>query len=83
MKNIPKKVIDRKQQPPQMDRMKNINRTITFHGKRLCKIIFRCRHYVRHLGICNRILGQTVTGYGRFYSAQFGGKNEVRVLTNV
>ena len=45
-------------------------------------IVFRGRHFVRHLGICNRILSQTLTGYAQFYSAQFGGKIEVTVLTN-
>ena len=44
--------------PPQKIAQKNgshrkINRTTTFHGKRLCKIMFRGRRFVRHLGICN------------------------------
>ena len=30
-----------------------INRTLTFHGKHLCKILFHGRRLVRHLGICN------------------------------
>ena len=38
-----------------MDRMGKINRTLTFHDKRLRKIVFRGRRFVRHLEICNRI----------------------------
>ena len=60
--------------PPQMNRMEKINRTLTFHDKRLCKIVFPGRHFVRNLWICYRILCQTLTGYAWFYSAQFGGK---------
>ena len=44
----------RKQSPPQKNESHGkINRTLTFHGKRLCKIVFRGRRFVHHLEICN------------------------------
>ena len=52
-----KNKICRKQPPPKKNGSHGkINRTVTFHGKRLCKIVFRGHSFVRHLGICNGFL---------------------------
>ena len=37
-------------------------------------IVFNSRHFVRHLGICNRIFDQTSTTDVRCHYAQFGEK---------
>ena len=45
-----------RKQPPKNGSHGKINRTLTFHGKRLCKILFRSRRFVRHLEIYNEFL---------------------------
>ena len=42
-------------------------------------IVFLGSHFVRHLGICNRIFVQTYTTDVRYRYAQFSEKNEVSI----